>query len=123
MSWTTEQQAEHRKLWVEALRSGKYRKTVSTLRENDCFCVLGVACDVAIENGVAAYWDNDRCVDRVTLESRYGCLPECVSKFYGGVGGDIPLKSCESASRMNDGTNLSFAAMADIIERECVNVS
>jgi len=36
-----------KKKWVEALRSGKYRKTKHTLYENGAYCVLGVAARVA----------------------------------------------------------------------------
>ena len=47
----TKAQVANRALWVEALRSGKYEQTVLKLREgtptDSCFCVWGVACDVA----------------------------------------------------------------------------
>lgn len=33
--------------WVEALRSGKYKKTVSSLEDSDGYCCLGVLCKVS----------------------------------------------------------------------------
>lgn len=38
---------DNAKLWVEALRSGKYRQGKSSLRDGDKFCCLGVACDIS----------------------------------------------------------------------------
>lgn len=34
------------KLWLKALRSGLYKQTIYTLRDNNGFCCLGVACEV-----------------------------------------------------------------------------
>jgi len=46
--WTREEQAEHRRLWVEALRSGKYQQAQGQLREGvNSFCCLGVACEIS----------------------------------------------------------------------------
>lgn len=33
-------------LWAEALRSGEYKQTQGALRRDDCFCCLGVVCDI-----------------------------------------------------------------------------
>lgn len=32
--------------WIEALRSGKYKQGAGKLRVGDCYCCLGVACEV-----------------------------------------------------------------------------
>jgi len=45
--YTAEEQAEHRKQWAEALRSGKYEQGLGRLRDGDKFCCLGVACDIS----------------------------------------------------------------------------
>lgn len=34
------------RVWIKALRSGNYKQTESVLRKDDCFCALGVLCDV-----------------------------------------------------------------------------
>lgn len=33
--------------WIEALRSGEYKQWRGGLRRDDCFCCLGVACDLS----------------------------------------------------------------------------
>jgi hypothetical protein len=33
--------------WIEALESGKYQQGTGQLRNGDCFCCLGVACDLS----------------------------------------------------------------------------
>lgn len=58
--WSKEEQAEHRRKWVAALRSGEYAQAKEALREpaeqrldgKVGYCCLGVACEVAIQNGV-----------------------------------------------------------------------
>ena len=35
-----------KKIWVKALRSGKYKQTTTKLRDTFGFCCLGVACDL-----------------------------------------------------------------------------
>lgn len=45
--YTPEEQAVNRKLWIESLRSGKYKQGYGLLRDiNDNYCCLGVACDI-----------------------------------------------------------------------------
>ena len=45
---TLEQMKANRKLWVEALRSGKYKQTKEALkRKTGGMCCLGVLCDLA----------------------------------------------------------------------------
>lgn len=48
--------------WVDALESGDYVQTKGQLRkDNDdgtsCFCVAGVACELALADGVDLRWD------------------------------------------------------------------
>jgi hypothetical protein len=43
---------EAKRLWVAALRSGKYDQTTGALRDGVGYCCLGVLCEVAIEAGV-----------------------------------------------------------------------
>ena len=42
-------------LWVDALRSGKYQQTTETLQDDKGYCCLGVACQVAKEQGIEVY--------------------------------------------------------------------
>lgn len=41
---------ERFKLFIDALRSGKYQKTRDVLSQNDKYCATGVLCDVALKN-------------------------------------------------------------------------
>jgi len=45
--YTAEEQAKHRKQWVDALRSGQYTQNKHKLRTNDAYCCLGVACEIS----------------------------------------------------------------------------
>ena len=38
--------------WVAALESGEYDQTAGRLRNGDSFCCLGVACELAVKDGV-----------------------------------------------------------------------
>lgn len=41
------------KLWVDALKTGKYKKGRLRLNnDNETFCCLGVLCELAMENGI-----------------------------------------------------------------------
>lgn len=44
--FTREQILEHRKAWLEALRSGNYPQARDQLFDGDGYCCLGVACTV-----------------------------------------------------------------------------
>lgn len=45
--------------WVDALRSGEYNQTTGTLQDDYGYCCLGVACKVALDNGVNVNTDED----------------------------------------------------------------
>lgn len=113
MNWTAEQQREHRKLWVEALRSGKYPQGQRKLRTADGFCCLGVACEIS---GLGA-WDATN--DFKTVGGEYGSrvLPTLVRQWIGlsDAEGDAGNGVCLAA--LND-EGASFAELADVIERE-----
>lgn len=47
--------AELKAKWLEALRSGKYDQGTGQLRNGNCFCCLGVLCDVFNPTG----WDGE----------------------------------------------------------------
>jgi hypothetical protein len=120
-TWTKEQQAEHRKLWVEALRSGKYEQTQARLKRGDGFCCLGVACDISglgsfepdeMGNGVSRYVTDGDVSNNV--------LPTPVKQWLGlsnDEGYFISASGADYLTTLNDRGG-SFAAIADIIESE-----
>ena len=133
MMWTKEQTKAHRKLWVEALRSGNYAQTRGSLKSANGFCCLGVACNVYLETEAPAI--NDKWVADESgawffyhTEGRNnGVLPDVVRDWLGlrrnngrfidpySQYGYSPATSLISK---NDIGNENFATIADIIESE-----
>lgn len=37
---------EIKKDWINALKSGKYKQGQGKLRDNNCYCCLGILCDI-----------------------------------------------------------------------------
>lgn len=114
MSLTLEEMKTNRKLWVEALRSGKYRQTKDMLQDVDGgMCCLGVLSDVA---GCAWHRVEDRyCVVGAGTSDAAGLM---AMEFVGladdnGAYGDDGF----SLAGQNDGGK-SFEDIADIIEAE-----
>lgn len=115
--WTQEEQREHRRLWVEALRSGKYEQTTGMLRDNGNYCCLGVACDIS---KLGEWIDDDEY--QVRGERAYdNVLPNEVRNWLGladdGGGFDSPDDINSALWRSND-NGASFSLIADIIESE-----
>ncbi len=78
----------------DALASGKYKKGVSVLRDSyDCYCVLGVGCEIAIENGVQIRVEIEKLSDNddpsYSYDNRTVAPPPKVIEFYGFSAKDI----------------------------------
>lgn len=123
-------------LWVDALRSGKYEQGTGWLARRDSptdtykYCCLGVACDVAVKNGL----------DLDVTEQQYGgasyfeynardvSLPLAVADWLGVDGTSIYLPNPHQnridkrrevpAITLNDDFLCSFAVIADAIEKK-----
>lgn len=133
--YTPEQQAQHRKMWTDALRSGEYTQGYGALRTPsllgyeidpnwapeekatayvDRFCCLGVACEVAKKEGVIeSYVSNDTVLpDEVRhwlgLSSEQGMLREAAYR-------DDPSTSM-ALWQLNDFVGESFDQIADRID-------
>lgn len=101
--------------WVEALRSGKYKQGKGRLRDGDCFCCLGVGCDVYDPSG----WGRDA-INGDFYRAPYivGNLPPEVRQHFGvkrmfGEYGDYG-----GLAEINDDTMGTFSEIADIIDSE-----
>ena len=115
-AYTLEEMKEHRRLWVEALRSGKYKQGESLLRSrDDHYCCLGVLCDLAgVKWEVGHDGNDDECWS--VEDYNYAAAPQSVMNFVG-------LNSCfgsfgpgnDALSFMNDRGD-SFSEIADLIE-------
>lgn len=97
--------------WLEALRSGKYVQTTGQLHNAKGFCCLGVLCNVVDPN---AWDDGDEWVygegenttrDMVELPAGF--------KMRAKLSGSFEHKLVQ----MNDEQGMSFAEIADFIER------
>ena len=118
---------EARKLWVEALRSGKYNQTKNVLRDIDdqgvptAYCCLGVACEVYVETTGRGRWIPDSSVFSAGdsfEQSTTIMLPPIVQNWLGlattagafDEGGNTLIE-------VNDGGS-TFDEIADIIENK-----
>lgn len=76
MTYTLEQQAENREKWVAALRSGEFKQARGYLSVDGVgMCCLGIACDLAIKDGVELDRQYDE-LDGEAIKSEYYDLDE-----------------------------------------------
>jgi hypothetical protein len=112
---------EIKKLWVDALRSGKYRKGKGYLKHTKSdgevyYCCLGVLCELSPSEG-------RRLPDGV-YEFRDGmsAYPPQEVKEWAGLVRDNPRVpwrgDTATLADINDNTEASFADIADLIEKE-----
>jgi len=101
---------EIKQQWVDALRSGKYKKGTGRLRKNRAYCCLGVLCDI-----MGCRWqeeDKGRFDCYNGMECEDVVLPKGFSeKAQLDRSGQLRL------AKLNDG-GWSFAEIADLIEKE-----
>jgi hypothetical protein len=121
---------DNAKLWVDALRSGKYEQGTGVMKDGEEFCCLGVACEVyRLETGTGQ-WNKiphgQRRWATNTTEEFFGywaILPPEVSNWLGIASHNVPEDSVPENSsqadlyKMND-DGTSFAEIADYIESE-----
>lgn len=111
--------ADIKKRWVEALRSGEYKQGFTVLHEgNGGFCCLGVLCDIhAKETGEP--WIQPRSIGEYTYLGNPVYLPRDVQSW-AGLEDDSPVvpfkEGITSLDVLNDYHRYSFDAIADLIE-------
>ena len=111
MKLTLEQQRINRKLWVEALRSGKYRQGKNVLRtSSDEMCCLGVLADIS-----GCKWARDGQGWRANGEDN--SAPFRAMAFVGLAGSEGEIEYGDPLSYLND-NGASFIEIAAIIESE-----
>lgn len=106
-----------KRLWIEALRSGKYRQGRGSLHSiNEEYCCLGVLCALAEEHGVSKR-------SAATVGYGYGyaydgntaILPSAV-RSWAGLDNENPLAGGVSLVLANDNLREDFNQIADRIE-------
>ena len=116
MTYTKEEQKQHRAELVEALRSGEYQQTIRVLRDSDNFCCLGVACDIS---GLSEW-------ERIGIRTfnylgEKKILPVEIMEYYGFKTQKVVFYNSrgypENLIILND-RGFSFKEIADVIESE-----
>lgn len=120
---------ENRKLWIEALRSGKYKQGKFFLSRTDAgirsYCCLGVACELAVERGLII----EREVPRIlfpekgsvfSYEENQQSLPPAVQEWLGlrTSSGDWGESTDYFSLTNRNDKGASFADIAETIEAE-----
>jgi len=106
---------EARKLWVDALRSGKYKQGKFALRRGDRFCCLGVACQLAVEAGVIPEPVQTSHDDEWVYGGKFTVLPKKVYQWL-DIDETGEYETGNLVSDNDDGK--TFRSIASIIERE-----
>ena len=128
--------AEVKKQWVEALRSGKYEQGIGVLRRHndgeDQYCCLGVLCDLytkafpkavgrwddVVEDGVVPF----RFSDTDGMDHwQHEVLTPAVREWAGLETGDPILTFADDrfcVSTLNDDERLDFNSIANLIEEQ-----
>ena len=86
--------------WVQALRSGKYEQGSGRLREDDCFCCIGVLADILDPAGWNDDWWNGQ---------------DCTLTDDGCDTAELDAQAHDHLTEMND-NGMPFPKIADWIE-------
>jgi hypothetical protein len=100
--------------WVEALRSGKFKQSRFVLRNEEGFCCLGVACEVAVREGVIPEARAGK--DRYDYDNEISSLPERVQNWLGLRTPYGYAEGYQSLESLNDSGEYSFEQIANVIE-------
>jgi hypothetical protein len=121
---------EIKTLWIDALRSGKYKQTIGTLKSSTGHCCLGVLCELYIENTGVGTWITKSNIytvdpssltfkDTFNMREAITCLPTSVQRW-AEVDKNPTVKFLGTnmlLSIINDQKN-SFEKIADLIEEQ-----
>lgn len=117
----TPTQKKHVRAWVEALRTGGYRKTRGVLKSRGCYCCLGVACEVYKASTGKGGWRRGL-FGALEFDGEDKTLPLSVSGWLGLEEYDPLLAGAHegddlvSATCANDTKRWTFRKIADAIE-------
>lgn len=112
---------ENFRKWLDALRSGEYKQGRGTLRSDNNFCCLGVACDIAKED-LGIDWGIVQHSSEMTFDKEVNLLPVSVKDWLGidYPGGNILIgENNYPVTAINDRwAEGDFGYIADALERE-----
>jgi hypothetical protein len=111
-------QQEARAEWIKRLRSGEIKQIRKVLgREDGSRCCLGVACDIAAEQGIVTKRLIFKNGNIYAYNGHAEGVPLAAIKFF-GLSSEEGLYLKTSLVEDNDSRRLTFAQIADIIESE-----
>jgi len=120
---TPEEQAENRKKWIAALRSGKYSQVRSRLKTDDGYCCLGVACEVLDAKVSSGRAGTDSVCYEHGLEGIKTVTDTILPYSIAHKLGISPTGTFDSHNhaydclwKLNDFADYSFSKIADVIE-------
>ena len=119
MSKKLSPQEKVRRMWVRALRSGKYQKGTMKLRGADnTFCCLGVLCDLAVKQGVIPEPTLSKREGKYSYAHSTNFLPSVVKDWAGlkTTRGNMSANFGTSLANVNDYKYTEFGPIADLIE-------
>lgn len=107
-----------KKLWIKALRSGKYKQGKNALHPSpDTFCCLGVLCDLYRKHEKGIEWEGDG--GEAYFDGEDAALPPSVREWAGIDDSDPKLGdrvSSATAAKLND-RNETFEYIAGRTEK------
>jgi hypothetical protein len=103
------------KVWLKALRSGKYKQAKNSLQNAYGYCCLGVACDILIPDKKLKYEKDIKFLVGGLPEDQ-PASPEWLNVI-AEVKFNIPEKNRKIyLSELNDHIGYSFSQIADLVE-------
>lgn len=121
------------KIWSKGLESGEFKRTKYALRSGDCYCPLGVLCEIYRKETGGGEWllqaTEERFEFMTYADSESSCtiLPPLVREWAGihsAVVSFPPFQNGEKVERdrsmldINDMLNFEFKKVAPMIRRE-----
>jgi hypothetical protein len=110
-TFTPEQQKANRKLWFDELETTQVKQGRGVLnRNNETYCCLGLACEVAIKNGLNLGKIKMKDGNYLYGEDNVALLPQAMTNWLGlrHCAGESESGQLDSCVRMNDSLRLSF---------------
>ena len=109
--------------FIKALRSNEYMKAEGCLKDQDCFCALGVLADLAVQDKLARWYK-----DSLVTSNGYMFASHFPSQLITWACGadassldtNFPLpnsKEAESLSHANDELGMSLPEIACLVEK------
>ena len=102
--------------WARALESGKYKQGHYNLQKAGRYCCLGVACELAIADGVEI--QRKECSESRIRYDDASCYLQVKVQNWLGITVNDPCLGDRPASYMNDIDNATFPEIAKAIRAE-----